>query len=215
MPALCKSTHCTYSYEELPSLITGFTVSGQDVQITGVDLPIDITRVSFSNQECTVTSSSLTTIECLIADPLVTGTWFPQVYTSAGLVRVDPLVAPKDVPIQIDDISPTSFRESGGEIVTISGQNFPASLAEGSDITLQFSDSTKCIVQSMSTTQITCEVQPFETTSRRRDLAATTFIIFINGKQFEISIDVPDEGFVLQSITPASASPIKTQLLTL
>ena len=48
-PVLCKSTHCSYAYEESTALITGFTVTGQDIQITGVDLPVDITKVVFSN----------------------------------------------------------------------------------------------------------------------------------------------------------------------
>ena len=49
MPVLCKSTHCTYTYEALPSLITDFSVSGSTVTITGTDLPVEISKVVFSN----------------------------------------------------------------------------------------------------------------------------------------------------------------------
>ena len=100
--------------------------------------------------------------------------------------------------------------------MTISGANFPASLTEGDEITLEFSDGTQCIIQSVSTTEITCEVQPFKATSRRmRNLVANTFSIIINGKEATKTIDVPKKGMMLESISPATASPILTQLLTL
>ena len=50
MPALCKGGACSYQYASSVSMITGFTVTGQDVQITGTSLPVDdLTSVRVSN----------------------------------------------------------------------------------------------------------------------------------------------------------------------
>ena len=102
--------------------------------------------------------------------------------------------------------------------MTITGANFPASLTKAmeSSVTLEFSDSTKCIIQSVSTTEITCEVQPFKSdVLRRRNLQTFIFIININGIEFTIPIDFSEIGYELVGISPTSASPIRTELITL
>jgi hypothetical protein len=48
-----------------------------------------------------------------------------------GWVKIDPSVAPVIVPLEVTSISPaTGLNPFGGNIVTITGNNFPTSLFE-------------------------------------------------------------------------------------
>lgn len=128
MPALCVGTQCGFSYEVPAALITGMTVVGLDIQATGTDLPLDITRITFGNQECMVTSNDATQISCGVANPISAGSWSVKVYTASGLVPVDALVANHDVALVVDSVSPTTLGSDGGEFVTFIGSGFPTGI---------------------------------------------------------------------------------------
>ena len=82
--------------------------------------------------------------------------------TRAGLVRVDESVKPEEVPMQVDNLSTTTFRRSGGEILTIKGAHFPANLDTDDDVSVTFSDGTQCVILSVTSEEITCKVMPFK-----------------------------------------------------
>ena len=60
MPALCASIECDYNYESTDSLVTGMSVSGLDVTITGDNLPTDYLSIEIANMECSASSASTT-----------------------------------------------------------------------------------------------------------------------------------------------------------
>ena len=54
MEAICVGLRCGYAYEEPPGLITGFTVDGLNVTITGENLPLDLIGVRLSQTNCLI-----------------------------------------------------------------------------------------------------------------------------------------------------------------
>jgi len=78
-PVLCKSTQCSYTYEALTSLVTGFTVIDQNVTILGTALPADILELRVSNMICVVSAKNDTQITCSLPSPLVAGSWHPKI----------------------------------------------------------------------------------------------------------------------------------------
>ena len=79
MPVVCASTSCSYTYEQSTSLITDFRVDGQNIVITGKNLPSRETILSsrFTKQECAISRSTDSEIRCAVANPLVAGSWTP------------------------------------------------------------------------------------------------------------------------------------------
>jgi hypothetical protein len=56
---VCPEFNCGYVYVDTASLITGQSMSGDDLTITGTNLPTSNVSVKLSNSECgTVTASS-------------------------------------------------------------------------------------------------------------------------------------------------------------
>lgn len=109
MPVLCVSTHCSYSYQASTALITGLSVNLQEVTITGADLPLDLTSVRISNQECAVSSNTALEIICQIPNQWVAGQWLPEVRTAAGLVAIDASVLPYEVLLVVDAVTPDTY----------------------------------------------------------------------------------------------------------
>lgn len=70
----------------------------------------------------------------------------------------------------------TLLNPFGGTILTITGTNFPQSTADGTQITISFSDGTICEVMSTSSTQIVCDPDQFTT-----GLTSATFNVTVNG----------------------------------
>lgn len=57
-----------------------------------------------------------------------------------GLIPLDPLLTAHNVPLEITGISPaTDFNKAGGEIITITGNNFPVSLSYGDAVNIRLS----------------------------------------------------------------------------
>lgn len=127
MPAVCAGVACGYTYEDPTSLVTGFTVSGQNVVIDGTALPTSYLSVTLSNVECVPnTDVSETQIDCDLQTDWVAGDWTPVLMTSDGVIPVDGSVTPHSVPLTVDSVTPETLNPAGGELVTVVGSGFPA-----------------------------------------------------------------------------------------
>lgn len=155
MPVLCVGV-CDFTYEASLSSITGVSVVGLDFQITGVDLPLDITKVQMGNQDCMVTSNDATQISCVIANSMSAGSWVPKVWTAAGLVPVDPALAAIDVALVVDSVAPSTLGDSGGELVTFTGSGFPSSVDSIDVKEITFTDGTICNIVSSTSVELVC-----------------------------------------------------------
>ena len=105
--------------------------------------------------------------------------------------------------------------EEGGELVTISGAGFPDGIENGDNISVVFSDGTVCKIVSSTPNELTCKPEEFNTRVRRRELLSMSIVIHINDQAQSFPMVLNEGRLVLESITPPSASPIITQLLTL
>ena len=145
-PALCATTECGYVYESTAALITGVAVTGTNVVLTGVSLPIDdIISIKFGQELCVTSSTSETSITCDLESAWVGGQWFPKILTSKGLVPYDDVtVSAYVVTPTIDSVSPTIFNPAGGETVVITGTGYPLGLDTEHELSVTFSDGTVC-----------------------------------------------------------------------
>ena len=128
MPALCVSLACDYTYANPTALITSQTVSGTTVTIDGTSLPTTNVSDIISGTDCTVISISDTQLVCELQDPWTTGSWTIQMRDENGLIPLDTTVTPHVVPLDITGVSPMNLEPAGGQLVTITGTNFPSSL---------------------------------------------------------------------------------------
>ena len=86
-------------------------------------------------------------------------------------------------------------------------------------VEVSFTDGTRCPITHMTSTEINCETEPFETSRRRRDrrrqLVTTGLTVSINGITSEefADLELADTDVTVDSITPNSASPILVKTL--
>ena len=60
MPALCANLSCGYDYESTDALVTGMTVSGLNVVITGENFPVSDVTVYLANILCEASETTET-----------------------------------------------------------------------------------------------------------------------------------------------------------
>ena len=216
-PVLCGKLNCNFVYSEQASEITAFTVTGQSVSITGTSLPSELVSVSLGRLPCAVVSNSETQITCDLDYPVPAGSWIPIVRDEFGLIKVADTVTYLEVAIIVTSIEPkTDLNPAGGNIITITGQNFPATLESAEDLTIVLGGTTGCELLSVSPTEITCRTEAFSTSSRRRlQLALETFDLSLTLATDANNVVYTDSGFDLNasplqtvSITPSQISPI-------
>jgi len=184
MPAVCANVYCNYEYQSTTALVTAISVSGLDVTITGVDLPEDFLYITFSNVICNSNSISATSITCTLEDPMVAGTWLPEIMSTQGIVPVDTLlVSDTVIAPTISGVLPNILNPAGGQEVIITGTGFPASLDSVNNLSIGFSDGTSCVPTSVTSLEIICVTDTFASNRRRRlerDLADVDIILTIN-----------------------------------
>ena len=124
--AACVGLQCDYQYEEPVGLVTGMTVNGLDVSITGSNLTLELVSVTLAMTDCVITINTDSTIECTMSTEWTAGRWLPQVRDAKGLI-------PNDAGLQSHYIGPvlisiTPYAElnpAGFDTLTLSGSNFP------------------------------------------------------------------------------------------
>lgn len=115
-------------------------------------------------------------------------------------------------------LSTDVFYEEGGEILTIDGTGFPCDLNTDDEVSVEFSDGTKCVITSSTCSQLTCKVEEFVTEIVRRQLQTSvpmTLNVIINGQISASNVTLMAARLKLESVDPPSVSPIIPQLLTL
>lgn len=122
-----------------------------------------------------------------------------------GLVPVDASVAPHVVPLDITGVSPQNLEPAGGQLVTITGTNFPSSLNSEHQITITFSDGQQCDVESVSATEIKCRTRQFATGGGSTTLDLD---VNLNGNSGQNTITVDPVGPAVSTLDPPTASPI-------
>ena len=91
-------------------------------------------------------------------------------------MKRDAAVTAHEVTLEITSVSPsTGLNPAGGDIVTITGTNFPESNDSRYNLSILISGQARCVPQSITTTEIICETEPI-VTSRRRMLVDTVDI---------------------------------------
>ena len=79
LPAACTGLQCDYQYEEPIGLVTGMTVEGLNVSLTGSNLTLDLVSVTLAKTACEITANTDLTIECTMAHSWPSGRWLPEV----------------------------------------------------------------------------------------------------------------------------------------
>lgn len=128
--AACHSLQCGFNYIEAPSEVTGYSLSGNTLTITGTAFTNDIQSITLSNIACTeIQYVSDSELNCIIVP--VAGLSMPLVIAKKGLIpcSVTDLI---DVSLTVNDLTPnTDLNPFGGTYLTITGANLAQSLTDG------------------------------------------------------------------------------------
>lgn len=105
--ALCPNFNCDFAYVDTVGEITGMTLSGTSVTITGTDLPTSDFTVIVADQECNVDSHSATDTEitCSLDEVPVAGNVHAILKTPTGVVSIADGTAELEVELTISSAS--------------------------------------------------------------------------------------------------------------
>lgn len=151
--AACANLNCDYLYVDSTALITGQSLSGNILTITGTNLPTDLMDVRVGRVGCGPTTGTATSITCTLTKGAAAGTYSVEVVTVEGIVPVDTGVAtPIIVALDATSLSPSAgLNQFGGDSITIQGSGLSTST---SDVSVSFSDGTACNVISSTDTEV-------------------------------------------------------------
>ena len=152
MPALCSGMACNYVYADGTSIITGFTYDASTLELTiaGSDF-VEPDMIEMGRLKCTVYSVTADSISCNLAEQLPAGSWFPVVTETMGQVKIDSSVEAEIVPLTVTSISPnTDLNPYGGDILTITGTNFPTKTDARYKLSILLGGKARCVPISIS-----------------------------------------------------------------
>ena len=160
---VCPEFNCDYVYVDTTALITGQTLSGDTLTITGTNLPTSDVAVGLANSQCGTVTATSGQITCTLTTPAAAGSWDVKVTDASGLIPVDASVAKINVGLTVTSISPsTDLNQLGGDILTLEGTGFD-SITDNTQIA--FSDGTTCDVISTTSSSLECMVSGFDATA--------------------------------------------------
>lgn len=149
--AVCASLTCGFNYIDALSEVTGYSLSGNTLTVTGTAFTNDIESITLSNIACkSIQYVSDTELTCTITS--VAGSSAPIVISKQGLI---PNVFGDNIEVGLtmNSVSPnTNLNPYGGTKLTIVGENLPQSIKDGTVVTLIFSDGTPCDIESTNST---------------------------------------------------------------
>jgi len=102
---VCPSFNCDYAYTATTSRITGQTLSGSTLTITGTNLPTAGIKVRIANVGCDVQTGTSTQITCSLSIGPAAGSWNVQVTDASGLIPINNSVAKINVALSVTTIS--------------------------------------------------------------------------------------------------------------
>jgi len=212
LAGICHGFNCDYVYETATSKITAQALAnGKDVKITGTSLPTTNVRVVLGNTECGAVTATATEVTCTLTVLPAAGSWNVELYEAKGLVPIADGTAKIDVSLVVSSISPkSSLNQLGGDVITIVGTGFDK---DKSKVTVAFSDTTKCDVQSSSATEIKCLIAGFDAAKVATASKSTT--VTVNGvTNSDLNVALKATKQSGTGISPASASPVLPTSIT-
>ena len=221
MLAMCTGLACDYDYIEEESVIEGFVKSGLQLTITGQNLgEANTIEMGYINCSNIVLASTYDSITCDLASELPGGSWYPIVISNCGQVKLDDALLPEVVVMTLTSVSPKlNINPAGGDIMTITGTNFPISNDSRYQFSIILGTNTRCVPFEVTESQLKCETEPF-TSSRRRMLSADPFDLSVSLVSDEGVVEVTDSDLVLNEnpitatgITPSEISPISLETI--
>jgi hypothetical protein len=159
--AACANLDCDYLYVDTTAQVTGQSLSGNTLTITGTDLPTDLLDVKLGDVGCGPTTGTSTSITCNLLKGAAAGT-YPKVEVISvdGVVPLSFTAMPISVTLQTIGFSPnTNLSQDGGDVITIQGSGLPQRIDQ---VDVTFSDNSKCTVISVSDTEIQCITDGFD-----------------------------------------------------
>ena len=209
---VCPSFNCDYLYTSTSAVVTGQSLSGSTLTITGTGLPTADVKVKFSNAECIVQSGTNVQITCTLSISPAAGSWDVRVTDLSGLIPVDAAVAKIDIALVVTSVSKTTdLNQLGGDTLTLSGTGFETSL---DSTTVTFSDGTSCTTTSTSSLELVCVVDGFDsaTLDPSTPLTMTATVNSVTDASQTVSILPTKQSGV--SVTPTSVSPVLASVIT-
>ena len=140
-----------------------------DIDIAGGDLltiigrgfPTELTEIevvldNVGETQCITQTLTSTQVTCILNEVGVEGT-FDVIVKAYGEERI-PGAIEVITPFEATSVTPTDNIDiAGGDILTITGRGFPDDPA---DIEVELSDGTDCVTLTLTSTQITCRLDP-------------------------------------------------------
>lgn len=165
MPAVCASLDCGYQYVSADSSIENFAFDGNRATMTVTNPPASFESFKIGTVDCEIDVNDGTNIECSLGSNLpVTGPVTLNALTSSGLLPVTYVDQSQTTPMDLQSLSPSTVRPTGGSVIELQGQNFPLSLDSGDEVSVVISDGEgTCEIVSISSTAITCTIPTFQT----------------------------------------------------
>ena len=127
-------------------------------------------------------------------------------------------MTPYVVDLIVTGTNPSIDVNPAGQLITIFGSGFPASLDQiPSSLQINFGEAA-CTLTACSATEMTCDLSQFQISRRRQlNIEGRTLMVTVEEATVETttSISLNSDPLTVESILPASASPILTETLTL
>lgn len=166
LPALCVNANCEYSYVAATAAVTAQTydVNSMLLTVDGTSLPTSDFTLHFGGATCATGGTfSATQYSCTLTHAPRAGSHKAEIRVTDGLI---PFTSGSDITINlvISGSSPSAANALGGDIMTIDGTGFPLE-KELIEVRLESNDvngdpvSSLCLIKTLTTTQVTCEVQ--------------------------------------------------------
>ena len=92
-------------------------------------------------------------ITCDLSSELPGGSWYPIVIVDCGQVKLDDTISPEVVEMTLISVSPKiNINPAGGDIMTITGTNFPRSNDSRYKFSIILSVNTRCVPSEVTET---------------------------------------------------------------
>lgn len=210
---VCPAFNCGYLYVEPVGEILTQELNGSTLTITGTSLPTtDDVKVRFANSECSSVTATDTEITCTLGTGAAAGSWNVKVSDANGLTPLHADVVAIDVALSVDTITPyTDLNQLGGDILTITGTGFDL-VTSSTDIT--FSDGTGCLILTSTDTEMTCEVDGFDTAALDTETPYSVTITVNGVEDTSQTVTLLDSKQSGTTISPSSVSPVLAVELT-
>ena len=197
----------TFRYIDDLGEVTDTSLSGTTLTIDGTDLPIIDFGVYFAGRDCAITTATTTRCVCELESEPDAGTYWVEMWTIYGNVKIKPSLAKIRITLDIDSLSHSELSDAGGQLLTVNGKGFPKNIQWSYEVGFIIRWKGRvCRIIQMETTQLSCETQAISDnlaeTSTTEDL-----VLEMMGETNSQVINVIPEPKKVRSCGPASMNP--------